>query len=431
MTGTGSGLRREIGRWGFGALALNSTIGAGIFALPAFAVQQAGWFSPWVFALCGLLVMAVVLVFARVSSFFGDTGGPVAYATRAFGPFAGFQAGWLLTLSRAAAFAANAHLLVTYLAWFAPPLDSGPAHTAAVLALCVALAAVNVVGIRQGMLVLFVLTLLKLAPLLALIVLGLGEIRPEIFSLEGLPAPGSLGATMLVVFYAFVGFESAVIPAGEARDPRRDIPRALVGTVAAITLFYVLLQAVAVSVDPGIGASDKPLADVAAVLFGALGAGVVALGAVFSIGGNLTASMLAAPRLLFALGERRSLPPWFGRIHPRFQTPANAIAFYALFTILLALSGGFIWLAVISTVVRLAVYLLCIAALPVLERREGEAGGGFRLPGAYAIPLAAAAVSLWLMSQAPVRSWLGAAAFVALGALIYALARWRAASGAR
>lgn len=428
MSGTGSGLRREIGRWGFGALALNSTIGAGIFALPAVAVQQAGWFSPWVFALCGLLVMAVVLVFARVASLVGDTGGPVAYATGAFGPFAGFQAGWLLTLSRAAAFAANAHLLVAYLAWFAPPLGDGAAHTAAVIALCVALAAVNVVGIRQGMLALFVLTLLKLLPLLALIALGLGEIRAEIFSAEAMPPAGTLGATMLVVFYAFVGFESAVIPAGEARDPRRDIPRALVVTVLAITLFYVLLQAVAVSVDPGIGGSEKPLADVASVLLGAVGAGIVALAAVFSIGGNLTASMLAAPRLLFALGERGSLPAWFGRVHDRFQTPANAIVFYGLFTVLLALSGGFVWLAVISTVVRLLVYLLCIAALPVLERRADDDGDGFRLPGGYAIPLAAAGVSLWLMSHAPVRSWLGAAAFVALGALVYALAQWRAAS---
>ena len=164
----GRDLRREIGKWGFGAIALNGTIGAGIFALPAIAVQQAGWFSPWVFALCGALIMAIVLVFARVASLVGDTGGPVAYAATAFGPFAGFQAGWLLTLSRAAAFAANAHLIVTYLAWFLPPLASGPLHTATVLALCLLLAIVNILGVRQGMLALFVFTALKLLPLLLL-----------------------------------------------------------------------------------------------------------------------------------------------------------------------------------------------------------------------------------------------------------------------
>ena len=416
-------LRRAIGRWGFGAIALNGTIGAGIFALPAIAVQQAGWFSPWVFALCGVLIMAIVLVFARVASFVGDTGGPVAYATIAFGPFAGFQAGWLLTLSRAAAFAANAHLMVTYAAWFMPSLAAGLPHTVAVLGLCAALAIVNIVGVRQGMLALFVFTALKLLPLLMLILLGIGQVRPEIFDRDALPLLDSLGETMLVVFYAFVGFESAVIPAGEARNPRRDIPLALVRTVLVITAFYVLLQAVAVSVAPGIGTSDAPLADVATVLLGGAGAAVIAFGAVFSISGNLTASMLSAPRMLFAMGRQGSLPRWFGGVHRRFQTPANAIAFYAGFAILLALSGGFVWLAVVSTVVRLMVYLLSIATLPVLQRRTADTETPFHLPGGYLVPAMAAALSVWLMSFAPLESWLGAGAFMALGAVIYALAR--------
>ena len=418
-----SPLRREIGRWGLGAIALNGTIGAGIFALPAIAVQQAGWFSPWIFALCGVLIMAIVLVFARVASFVGDTGGPVAYAAGAFGPFAGFQAGWLLTLSRAAAFAANAHLMVTYAASFLPSLAAGPAHMLAVLLLCLALAAVNIVGVRQGMAALLVFTLLKLLPLLLLILLGLAQVRPEIFSPDAIPPLDGLGETMLVVFYAFVGFESAVIPAGEARDPRRDIPLALVRTVLMITAFYVLLQAVAVSVAPGIGASDAPLADVAAVLFGGVGAAVIALGAVFSISGNLTASMLSAPRMLFALGRQGSLPGWFGRVHGRFQTPANAIGFYAGFAILLALSGGFVWLAVVSTVVRLLVYVLCIATLPVLQRRSAAVEVPFRLPGGYLVPVLAAVISIWLMTFAPLESWLGTGAFVALGSIVYWLAR--------
>ncbi|MEJ2382940.1 MAG: APC family permease [Xanthomonadales bacterium] len=421
------GLRREIGKWGFGAIALNGTIGAGIFALPAIAVQQASWFSPWVFALCGALIMAIVLVFARVASFVGDTGGPVAYAASAFGPFAGFQAGWLLTLSRAAAFAANAHLMVTYAAWFIPSLAAGPMHTAMVLVLCLVLAIVNVLGVRQGMLALFVLTALKLLPLLLLIALGLGQLRPELFSRDALPPLDSLGETMLVVFYAFVGFESAAIPAGEARNPRRDIPLALVRTVLVITVFYVLLQAVAVSVAPAIGGSDAPLADVAVVLLGGVGAAVVALGAVFSISGNLTASMLSAPRMLYALGRQGSLPAWFGRVHGHFQTPANAIGFYAGFTILLALSGGFVWLAVVSTVVRLMVYVLVVATLPVLQRRSAAEETPFHLPGGYSVPLLAAIISVWLMSFAPLESWIGAGGFMALGALIYGLARRRSA----
>jgi amino acid transporter len=418
-------LQREIGQLGFGAIALNGTIGAGIFALPAIAVAQAGLFSPWVFVLCGLLIMLIVLVFARVASYFDDTGGPVTYAGKAFGPFAGFQAGWLLTLSRAAAFAANAHLLVTYAGWFWPPLLDGAWHTINVLAVCVALGAINIVGIRQGMAALFVLTVLKLLPLVLLVLIGLGQANPAIFTGAELPPLASLGETMLIVFYAFVGFESAVIPAGEGRDARRDIPLALVRTILAVTLFYFCIQVVTLSVAPDIGGSETPLADVALLLMGAAGAGVLTLGAVFSISGNLTASMLSAPRMLYAMAHIGSMPAWFGAVHPRFHTPANAIAFYAVFSIALALSGGFVWLAAISTVVRLLVYVLSIATLPVLHRKVGEYEGQFRLPGGYFVPVLALLLSVWLMSHAPLESWLLTAAFMAAGAVVYAVTRRR------
>jgi amino acid transporter len=386
-------------------------------------VARTGLFSPWLYVLCGLLIMLIVLVFARVASFFDDTGGPVTYAGRAFGPFAGFQAGWLLTLSRAAAFAANAHLMVTYAGWLWPPLLDGAWHTGVVLLVCAALAVVNIVGVRQGMAALFALTLLKLLPLVMLVLLGLGQVNPQIFTGAEVPPMDTLGETMLIVFYAFVGFESAVIPAGEARNARRDIPLALVRTILAITLFYFFIQVVTISVAPDVGGSETPLADVALILAGAAGAGLLTLGAVFSISGNLTASMLSAPRMLYAMAHIGSMPAWFGAVHPRFHTPANAIGFYAVFSIVLALSGGFVWLAAMSTVVRLLVYVMSIATLPVLQRRIGEYEGQFRLPGGLLIPALAFLVSLWLMSHAPLKSWLVTAAFMAVGAVVYAFTR--------
>jgi len=418
-----TGLRHEIGQLGFGAIALNGTIGAGIFALPAIAVATAGLFSPWVFVLCGLLIMLIVLVFARVASFFEDTGGPVTYMGAAFGPLAGFQAGWLLTLSRAAAFAANAHLMVSYAGWFWPPFVEGAWHTAAVVLICLVLGLLNIVGLRQGILALFVLTVLKLLPLVLLVLLGLGQTNPGIFTHAAIPPMQSLGETMLLLFYAFVGFESAVIPAGEARHARRDIPLALVRTIVAITLFYFLIQVVTVSVAPGVGSSKTPLADVALILIGVGGAGILTLGAVLSISGNLTASMLSAPRMLYAMAHIGSMPDWFGAVHRRYQTPANAIGFYAAFSILLALSGGFVWLAAMSTVVRLLVYVGCIATLPVLQRRMTEVKDQFRLPGGMLIPVLALVPSLWLASHATLKSWLVAAAFAALGVVLYALNR--------
>jgi amino acid transporter len=416
------GLRKEISQLGFGAIALNGTIGAGIFALPAIAIELAGLFSPWIYVLCGLLIMLIVFVFARAASYFSDTGGPVTYAGRAFGPFAGFQAGWLLTLSRAAAFAANAHLMITYAGWLWPPLLDGAWHTAAVLAICVLLAIINVIGIRQSMMAIFALTVLKLLPLTLLVLLGIGQFDPGIFTDADVPPLNSLGETMLVVLYAFVGFESAVIPAGEARDARRDIPLALVRTVLAITAFYFLIQVVTVSVAPEVADSKTPLADVALVLMGTAGAGLLTLGAVFSIGGNLTASMLSAPRMVYAMAHIGSMPPWFGAVHSRYHTPANAIGFYAVFSIVLALSGGFVWLAAMSTVVRLLVYVMCIATLPRLHRLIGEYEGQFRLWGGMAVPVLALVLSLWLMTHASMKSWLVTAGFMAVGTLLYLFA---------
>jgi APA family basic amino acid/polyamine antiporter len=430
MTGAGervTGLRREISQLGFGAIALNGTIGAGIFALPAIAIDAAGFFSPWLFVFCGLLIMLIVLAFARVASYFEDTGGPVAYAGEAFGPFAGFQAGWLLTLSRAAAFAANAHLMVTYAGWFWPPLLKGAWHTASVLAVCAILGLINIIGVRQGMAALFMLTLLKLLPLVLLVLLGLGQANPQIFTGADIPPLDSLGETLLIVFYAYVGFESAVIPAGEARDARRDIPRALVRTILAITLFYFLIQLVTVSVAPGVGGSKTPLADVARVLLGASGAAILTLGAVFSISGNLMAGVLSAPRMMYAMAHIGSMPPWFGAVHERFRTPANAIAFYAVFSAILALSGKFVWLAAMSTVVRLLVYVGCIATLPVLHRKLGEQPDQFRLPGGMLIPILALLPSLWLASHASLKSWLVAGGFALAGAVLYAFTKRKAA----
>jgi amino acid transporter len=424
------GLKHEIGQLGFGAIALNGTIGAGIFALPAIAAATSGLFSPWIFVLCGLLIMLIVLAFARVASYFDETGGPVTYVGKAFGPMAGFQVGWLSMLSRAAAFAANAHLMVTYAGWLWPPLLDGGWHLGGVLVICAVLVFVNVIGVRQGMLALFVLTALKLLPLVLLVLLGLGQLNPEIFTAAPIPPLESLGETMLIVFYAFVGFESAVIPAGEGRDARRDIPMALVRTILAITVFYFLIQWVTISVEPDIGGSKTPLADVALVLMGAAGAGILTLGAVFSISGNLTGSMLSAPRMVYALAHLGSMPAWFGAVHQRFQTPANAILFYGAFATLLALSGGFVWLAAMSTVVRLLVYVGCIATLPVLRRRMAEYEGQFRLPGGMAIPLLALLPSLWLASHASLKSWLVTGGFMLAGALLYAATR-RAAPARR
>ncbi len=412
-------LERDISRLGFAAIALNGVIGAGIFALPAIAAARSGNFSPWLFLFCAVLIMTIVLCFSRAASFVSDTGGPIQYAGEAFGPFAGFQVGWLTYIGRLAALGANVKLMVIYAGWFWAPLESGLAHQLAVTLIFVILAASNIIGVRKSMLVIYLFSAVKLVPLLLLVVVGLSHVRPDLLVQSGLPEIRTFGETVLVLLYAFVGFESAVVLAGEARDPRRDIPRALTYTVLTITVFYFLIQWISISVLPGLADSKAPLADVSAALLGAGGAALLTFGAVFSIGGNCSASMLSAPRMTYALARMGSLPAWFGKVHSRFHTPANSIIFFAVLALALALSGSFVWLAVVSTLARLLAYILSVAALPILERTMQPPEDQFRLPGGHLIPALALILSLWLITFASMTAWLTTTAFFLVGSVLY------------
>jgi amino acid transporter len=418
-------LNREIGHLGFSAISVNGVIGAGIFALPAVAAAHSGLFSPWIFIICGVLILTIVLSVARAASFFSSTGGPIAYATHAFGPFAGFQAGWLLVLARVASTAANTNLMVTYGGWFWEPLADGAARVAAITIVMIALTVINTVGVRRSMFTLMLLTALKLIPLSLLIIVGISQVNPEMLVNAGIPAPSSLGEIILIVLYAYVGFEGTVVPAGEGQNARRDIPRAMVHTVAAITVFYVLIQMVALAILPDLGASETPLADVAAILLGPAGATLLTVGAVISIGGNVSGTFLSAPRMFYALARDKSLPQWFAVVHDKYRTPANSIIAFGVLGLALALSGTFIWLAVMSTMVRLATYALTIAAIPRLEKTIPEEDGQFQLPGGFVIPALGLLICAWLSSQASLNSWLAMLAFAVVGTLLYLFTRKR------
>ncbi len=424
---TEDGLRRDISQLGFAAISLNGVIGAGIFALPAVAAAAVGLFSPWLIMLCAVLIMPIVLSLARAASFFSITGGPLAYVGHAFGPFAGFQVGWLFTLSRVAAAAANTNLMVTYGAWFYPPLAEGWVRQLAICLILVVLTVINVVGVKRAIMAIYIFTFLKLMPLALLVLLGLTKLNPEIFAAEGLPTFDGIGETLLVLMYAYVGFESTGVPAGEARNPQRDIPRALVQSVALVALIYVLVQWVAISVAPGIGESKTPLIEVSQILMGSWGALLIAGGAVFSIIGNISSMMVSGPRMVYAMGRGQVLPRWFGEVHSGFGTPANSIIFAGLLSIVLALSGGFVWLAAMSTVVRLMVYVACILSLPRLRTALQPGQQPFHLPGGYLIPLLGLVISLWLILQASMDSWLFTGVFMVAGTVLYYLA-WRGRS---
>jgi len=417
-----SELRRAISKTGYSAMALNSVIGAGIFGLPAVAAAKTGAFSPWLFVISGLLILSVVLSFARAASMFRNTGGVILYATHAFGPFVGFQTGWLAYLGRIASMGANANLVVTYAGWFWSPLADGLYKNITICLLIVGLTWINVRGIKHSLGIIYIFTILKLLPISLLILFGLGHIDLQMLGGAELPEFSGLSEAVLIVLYAYVGFEGTVVAAGEGQRPRRDLPRALVDTILITGLLYVLVQMVAVSSLPDLAASSAALTDVAVALFGPWGATLLTLGAVFSISGNLQSMYLSAPRMTYALAREGSLPAILAAVHPRFQTPHVSLWLFCGFSLVLALSGSFIWLAVMSTLARLLTYMICIAALPRLEKLIEPVEGQFRLPGGLLIPLIAMLLCLWLITFASGQAWLTCMAFIGLGTVLYALA---------
>ena len=413
-------LRRDIGFFGSAFLSFNGVVGAGIFALPGRLYDDFGAFSPFLFPLFGLLALVVALPFARAAAHHRVSGGPVVYAA-AFGPAASFQAGWLYYVARSAALAANTTVLVAYLASFWPVLAGGVARAAVIVAVVGLIVAVNIVGVRRAVRFLDALTLLKAAPLLAVAILGLVMAGGAIEAPAGIPPLSELEAAALLILYAFVGFENSVVPAGETADPQRTIPRALVGTIIATAALYFLIQLAYVAVmEPGQG-GDAPMVAFGTALFGPIGGILLTIVAVCSVLGNVSGGVTGTTRTTYALGRDGLLPAWFGRVSERYATPANSIAFMGGLIALLALSGSFVWLAVVSTLARMIVYSIGIASIPKKER-----------PGALVWLLMAAglAVCLWAALQSAWPSWRMLLILVAVGTALYAAARRAARKGA-
>ncbi len=290
-----------------------------------------------------------------------------------------------------------------------------------VVAICLGLTIVNVIGVKGGVRTLSVFTFLKVIPLVLLVLAGMRSVTPGVLFPESIPTIDDLGGTTLLLIYAFVGFESVLVTAGETDKPRRTIPAALVRTVIVTATFYFLIMIVYMSVLPDAVTDGGTLTDVARKLAGPAGALAITLTAVFSIGGNLSGSMLSSPRLTLALAEHGLLPGWFGRIHPKFSSPANSVIFLGGLSIILALSGSFVFLAVASSLTRLITFGVCILALPVIRKRADQEmrDAAYRLKGGNTIPVLAMIVSVWMAAQSSLDSWLYVGGLLVFGLLLY------------
>ncbi|MDH4107540.1 MAG: APC family permease [Gammaproteobacteria bacterium] len=429
-TGTSEGgngqLLRAIGYFGVAVLALNSVIGGGIFGLPARVVERAGLASPWLFLVVSLLVITIVLTFAELASYFRDSGGPVLFTTRAFGPYIGFGTGWIYYISRITAFAANASLLADYVGSLWSPAAAGIGRATIITLVCSGLTWANYVGVKDGVRTLSVLTLLKIVPVIVLILAALPYVSVETVIPQQMPVIDDPGGTVLLMIFAFVGFEATTIVSGESKDPRRSLPRALVSTTIFIGLFYFFVVLTYVATLPSVGGNQGTLVAMGEYLLGPVGAIAITLAAVFSMGGNLGAILLAVPRLTFGLAEQHMLPKWFRAVHPKYATPGNSILFLGGISLLLALSGSFAFLAVASSLTRLITYILCISALPIIRRAASgeDLDRVYRLKGGYTIPAIALLVSIGIAAQSGRDEWQLTGGLFALGLVLFGIAQF-------
>jgi len=415
-------LRRVVSRWQIVALAINGVVGSGVYLLPAAAAAMLGPASLWAVVLAGLAVLLIVLCFAEASTHFDEPGSAYLYAREAFGAFIGFEIGWMMWLARVATVASLSVGFAQALGYLLPSVTHGIGRTFAIVIPLTALSVINVIGVRSGVNTAVVLVIAKLLPLMIFVAVGIFALSPALITGQEASGAGGLGQAALLLLFAYAGFENTAAAAGEFKNPRRDVPFALIVEIGIVTVFYVAVQWVALGTVPDLGASETPLADGARIFLGHWGGWLLTAGAVVSILGTSNNSVIAGPRYLFALARDGFGPRFLASVHPRFRTPAAAIVFQGAIALPLALSGSFVGLATLSVIARLTAYVATTTAVPVLRRRESSAGG-FRLPGGVAIPVAATIVSLGLLASASWANLLAGAVALGLGGVIYLLRR--------
>jgi APA family basic amino acid/polyamine antiporter len=428
-----TGLIRAIGVPALAANIVNSTVGAGIFALPAVVAAQIGAASPLAYIICAMAMCLFVTSFAMAGSRVSLTGGLYSYVEVAFGRYIGFLAGVLYFLTAILAISGIVGLIASSVAGLIPFLATDFGRFMVTLFVFLFLAAINIRGVKIGARAVEAVTLIKLAPLIIFIGAGIFFIRPEALAWPGWPEGGPLGRSVLQLLFAFVGVEVALMPSGEVKQPARTVPRAIFIALGITTLLYIMIQLVALGVlgDELGKYGDTALAEAAARFLGNAGRTLMLAGLAISAFGWTTSDILSSPRIIFAFGRDAMIPKWFAHVHPRFHTPDVAIITYAVSAFALSFWSTFQELAVLSNMAVLLLYILCCLAALELNRRDIRSDGApFKFPGAMLIPILAIAVIIWILANATLKEFGFTAVCLAVASLLFAVRQLAAKSKA-
>ncbi|HZA38148.1 MAG TPA: APC family permease [Candidatus Baltobacteraceae bacterium] len=427
-----AGLIRAIGVPGLTANIVNSTVGAGIFALPALVAAQLGAASPVAYIICALAMCLFVTSFAMAGSRVSLTGGLYAYVETAFGRYVGFLAGVLYFLTAILAISGIVGLIASSVGNLIPSLATQLGRFVIILSTLLFLAAINIRGVKIGARAVETVTVIKLAPLIIFVIAGIFFLRPEALAWPGWPQTDALGRSVLLLLFAFVGVEVALVPSGEIKQPARTVPRAIFTALGITTLLYIMIQLVALGV---LGSElgeygDTGLAEAAARFLGNAGRTLMLAGLAISAFGWTTSDILSSPRIIFAFGRDGFLPKWFAHVHPRFHTPDVAIITYAATAFALSFSSTFQKLAVLSNMAVLLLYILCCLAALELNRRDTRsdpATAGFKFPGQSIVPIVAIVFIIWVLAHATKEEFVITAACLAAATLLFFIRKFAGA----
>lgn len=416
-------MRRSLSRFDITCLGLNAIVGSGIFALPDDLYRELGWLSPLAFVLCLVGLLPVAWCYAAAAGERDRTGGPYLYAGEAFGPYVGFAVGWMCFVNSLFSFAAVACQAAANAARLIPALDAPHMQKALAAGIVALFAALNYRGARPGALAVDAFTAGKFLVLLLLISAFIPRVDVSHFS--G-PAPfdlRGLGRATFFALFAAQGFEVVPVPAGETRMPRRDVPFAVLSSLAGASLLYIVVQTVLVGSGAELSVpTDVPLADAALRIAPAFGV-VIAIGGLISTLGFVSGSALGTPRYLYALAVGGQLPKRFAETHPRFQSPHFAVLTTAI-VVMCLVPFGYRALIGISNVAVAVQYL--VTCLAVYKFQRGKAHGWRAL-----LPWIGAAVSLSVFFGASGKERVWAAVSLFVGALLLTITSYVARTKTR
>lgn len=401
-------------------LVINGVIGSGIFGLPSKAFKEIGVYSIAAFLVCAVAVFVIILCFAEVSSRFDKTGGPYLYALSSFGPLPAFLTGWLLLLTRFITYAALINLLVTYLTVFSDWFNLSSSRIITIILLTLLLSWINHIGVKNSTQVNNFLTFAKLLPLLLFIIVGFFFIKGENYQPKELPGFGSFSSTILLLVFAFGGFESILVNSGEVKDPQKNLPFALLLAALVIGCIYMLVQIVSIGTLPTLGATDKPLAEASRIFMGKTGALIISLGAIFSVTGTLNAIMLVGSRLPFSFSEENQFPKLFSFIHPKYKTPTWSLLLFMTVTIIVSLTYSFLEAASISAITRVMIYAIVCTTLIILRKKMPGQTGFFKIRYGKVFAVVGVLIAIWLLSSAKQNELIAVAIALGIGLVIYA-----------